>query len=272
MKKKTKRILILSVIVALLAALVTWVIWANTALELNTITLTEENLPDGFNGFRIALVSDLHDAEIGEDNADLIQMLKDAQPDIIAITGDIVDCHRTNVDRSLEFAAQAVQIAPCYYITGNHENRLSWSNYHTLEDGLKVLGVHVLNDREVLLSQNGDTISLVGHAWGETENIGELTDYDGYKILLSHQPEDFTNYVAGNYDLVLSGHAHGGQFRLPFIGGLYCPDQGLFPEYDAGVYSEGNTDMVVSRGIGNSTFPLRFNNRPEVILIVLQKG
>lgn len=272
MKKKTKRIIILPVLAALLLAMVIWVIWANTALELNTITLTEENLPDGFIGFRIAHVSDLHNAEIGEGNAGLIQMLRDAQPDIIAITGDIVDCYQTNIDHSLEFAAQAVQIAPCYYVTGNHENRLSWTDYHTLEDGLKALGVHVLNDREVMLTHNGDTLSLVGHKWGKTDKVGELTDHDGYKILLSHQPEDFTNYVAGGYDLVLSGHAHGGQFRLPFIGGLYCPGQGLFPKYDAGLFSENNTDMVVSRGIGNSRFPFRFNNRPEVILIVLQKG
>lgn len=272
MKKKTKRILILSVIAVLLAALVTWVFWANTALELNTITLTEENLPHGFDGFRIAHVSDLHDAEIGENHGDLIQILKDAQPDIIVITGDIVDCHRTDIDLALSFAAQAVEIAPCYYITGNHETLIPMLDYGTLEQGLRNSGVQVLNDREVLLTQNGDTISLVGHAWGKTENIGELTDYDGYKILLSHQPEDFANYVAGGYDLVLCGHAHGGQARLPLIGGLYAPGQGAFPEYTSGVYFENNTDMVVSRGIGNSTFPLRFNNRPEVILIVLQRG
>ena len=272
MKKNTKRIIALSVLAAVLAALVVWVIWANTALELNTIVLTEENLPQGFDGFRIAHVSDLHYAQMGENHAKLIQMLKDAQPDIVAITGDIVDCSRVDIDRSLAFAAQAVQIAPCYYITGNHENNLSLTEYHTLEDGLKALGVHVLDDREVLLTRNGDTISLVGHKWGEADEIGELSTFDGYKILLSHPPEDFAQYVAGGYDLVLSGHAHGGQLRLPFIGGLYAPGQGAFPKYDCGVYSENNTDMVVSRGIGNSIFPLRFNNRPEVLLIVLQKA
>ena len=272
MKKKTKRILILSVIAALLAAFIIWVIWANTALELNTIVLEEANLPAGFDGFRIAHVSDLHDAELGENHADLIQKLKDAQPDIIAITGDLVDSNRVNMDRSMDFVAQAVEIAPCYYITGNHEMRLPQWDYLQIVQRLADLGVTVLSDRGITLTRGEDQICLVGHAWGKTENIGSLTKFDGYKILLSHQPEDFSDYVAGGYDLVLSGHAHGGQFRLPFIGGLYTPGEGWFPEYDAGVYTEGNTDMVVSRGIGNSRFPLRFNNRPEVLLIVLQKA
>ena len=100
--------------------------------------------------------------------------------------------------------------------------------------------------------------------------MGELTDFDGYRILLSHRPECFTDYVAGEYDLVLAGHAHGGQFRLPFVGGLYAPGQGILPDYDSGLYREGRTDMVVSRGIGNSSFPIRFNNRPEVILLILE--
>ena len=93
---------------------------------------------------------------------------------------------------------------------------------------------------------------------------------DGFTLLLSHRPELFEVYVTCNADLVLSGHAHGGQFRLPFIGGLAAPNQGLFPKYDAGLFSEGKTKMIVSRGIGNSIFPFRFNNRPEVVLIELQ--
>ena len=96
------------------------------------------------------------------------------------------------------------------------------------------------------------------------------TDGDEFTILLSHRPELFDTYVDHDIDLVLSGHAHGGQFRLPFIGGLVAPNQGLFPEYDAGLYTEGSTNMLVSRGVGNSIFPFRINNRPEVILIELQ--
>ena len=96
------------------------------------------------------------------------------------------------------------------------------------------------------------------------------SEKDGFTILLSHRPELFDTYADQGMDLVLSGHAHGGQFRLPFIGGLVAPNQGLFPKYDAGIYTEDNTNMLVSRGVGNSILPFRINNRPEVILIELQ--
>ena len=99
---------------------------------------------------------------------------------------------------------------------------------------------------------------------------GLRTETDSYTILLSHRPELFSVYAEQEMNLVLSGHAHGGQFRLPLVGGLVAPNQGFFPEYDSGVYTEHGTSMVVSRGIGNSLFPFRFNNRPEVILIELK--
>ena len=103
-----------------------------------------------------------------------------------------------------------------------------------------------------------------------TETINILDDKNTFSILLSHHPELFPEYKNTDIDLVFSGHAHGGQFRLPFIGGIIAPEQGLFPEYDAGIYTEDNTNMLVSRGIGNSILPFRINNRPEVILINLQ--
>ena len=100
--------------------------------------------------------------------------------------------------------------------------------------------------------------------------LNNLADTESsYIILLSHRPELFESYVSCNIDLVLSGHAHGGQFRLPFIGGLIAPDQGIFPKYDAGLFTNGSTNMIVSRGLGNSIIPIRFNNRPEVIVIEL---
>ena len=165
-----------------------------------------------------------------------------------------------------------MKIAPCYYITGNHETALTSSEFAALTNGLSAVGVTVLDDEEVLLQRGEAAISLVGHSWGPTDGVGELTDFDGYRILLSHDPdpEEFANYVAAAYDLVLCGHLHGGQFRIPFLGGLYVSSQGFFPENDAGLVTRDKTDMVVSRGIGNSSFPLRLNNRPEVILIVLE--
>lgn len=260
----------LIVLGAVFLSLLIWAICENKALELNTITVDAQGLPESFDGFRIAHVSDLHSTEIGKGNQKLISMLRDAKPDIIAITGDLMDCRDTDPSIAIAFCEEAAKIAPTYYVTGNHEARLEENLYNRLLDGLRSAGVTILEDEEQILTRNGESISVAGHKWGETDAIDNISDFDGYTILLSHHPEAFDDYVAGAYDLVLCGHVHGGQFRLPFVGGLYAPGQGLFPKYDSGLYSKGNTDMIVSRGIGNSGFPLRFNNPPEVILVILK--
>lgn len=281
--KKKKLIIVLAVVAALLIAMVAWIAWGNTALELNTYTITSDKLPEAFDGYRIAHVSDLHNEEMGEDNEKLLSVLRSAEPDMIAITGDMIDSRNTNVEIALRFAEEAMKIAPCYYVTGNHEARVS--EYDELKERLRSLGVVVLEDECIKLEQGGEYIALIGvddssfdtdYLFGDSETVmeaklQELTSEDGsYTILLSHRPELFDVYVESSLDLILSGHAHGGQFRLPFIGGLVAPNQGFFPEYDAGLYSEENTNMLVSRGIGNSILPFRINNRPEVILIELQ--
>ena len=281
-KKKRTKIITLSVIGIALVLLIIWIAWGNKALELNSYTISSDKLPEAFNGFLIAQVSDLHNAEMGKDNEKLISMLKDAAPDIIVITGDMIDSRNTKVDVALDFAEQAVKIAPCYYVTGNHEARVD--EYSDLKDGLIELGVTVLEDAKTEMVCSGESIVLVGvtdpsfetdYLFGDDETVlnsklNELiSEEDGYVILLSHRPELFDTYVENKVDLIFSGHAHGGQFRIPFIGGVVAPNQGLFPKFDAGIYTEGNTNMVVSRGVGNSIIPFRVNNRPEVILIEL---
>ena len=281
-KKKRTKIITLSVIGIALVLLIVWIAWGNSALELNSYRIASNSLPKEFEGFRIAQVSDLHNAEIGKDNEKLISMLAEAAPDIIVITGDIIDSRNTNVDVALDFAEQAVKIAPCYYVTGNHEARVD--EYSDLKDGLIELGVTVLEDAKTEMACSGESIVLVGvtdpsfetdYLFGDDETVlnsklNELiSEEDGYVILLSHRPELFDTYVENKVDLIFSGHAHGGQFRIPFIGGVVAPNQGVFPKYDAGIYSEGDTNMVVSRGVGNSIIPFRINNRPEVILIEL---
>lgn len=263
------RKLIVRLCAAATISLVAWTVWGNTTVGLTQYVVKETNLPAQFDGYRIAHVSDLHSSWLWKQT---IQRLKEAEPDIICITGDLVDSYRTDISSALSFAAEAVRIAPCYFITGNHEAALSYKQYRELETGLCDLGVTVLSDEEVILKLGESTISLSGHSWGPTDRVGELTNFDGYRILLTHDPapEDFANYAAARYGLVLAGHMHGGQFRLPFIGGLYVPSQGFFPENDAGLCVSGETDMIVSRGIGNSVFPVRFNNQPEIILIELK--
>ena len=283
MAAKKRKFIILAVAAAFLLALIAWIIWGNTAMELNTYTISSSKLPQSFDGYRIAHVSDLHNAEMGKDNEKLLAMLRDADPDMIAITGDLIDSRSTNVEIALNFIREAVKIAPCYYVTGNHEARVN--EYDELKSGMEAAGVIVLEDARTEISMEGETITLIGvndpshqtdYLFGDAESVMNAkleqlhADSDGYTILLSHRPELFDTYADHGMDLVLSGHAHGGQFRLPFIGGLVAPNQGLFPEYDAGIYTEGNTNMFVSRGVGNSILPFRINNRPEVILIELQ--
>ena len=270
------------VLAAIFLALIVWTAWGNTALERNTYTISSRELPDAFDGYRIAQVSDLHNAEFGDGNQRLLEMLREAEPDMIAITGDLIDSRRTDIAVALAFAKEAVKIAPCCYVSGNHEARVS--EYPELKTGLEEAGVTVLDNAQVKIEVSGESITVIGvndpsfHADYLTSDaevmdrkLSELSSEDaGFTILLSHRPELFDTYVAHDMDLVLTGHAHGGQFRLPLIGGLVAPNQGLFPKYDDGLYSEGNTNMIVSRGLGNSIIPVRFNNQPEVVLIELE--
>ncbi len=272
---------------ALLAILILWTLWGNTALMTHRTTISSSRIPSAFSGFRIAQISDLHNAEFGEENARLLQMLAECQPSLIAVTGDLIDSrrtNRTNLEAALHFARKATQIAPVYYVTGNHE-ALS-PQYSELKAGLEEAGVILLEDKAIQLEQEGEKITLIGLSdpsftipddrLGEVPamirtKLDRLADPEegSYTILLSHRPELFDVYAASQIDLVFSGHAHGGQFRLPWIGGLVAPNQGLFPQYDAGLYTSGSTQMFVSRGIGNSIIPLRFNNRPEIVVAEL---
>ena len=279
-KNKNKKWKWLSLLVATIL-LIGWIVWGNTALEINEYQIKSDKIPDVFHGFRIAQISDLHNAEMGEENSKLLEMLVDAEPDIIVITGDIIDSYHTDVEVSLQFVEKAVEIAPCYYVTGNHEARLSKEVYLDFEEKLEGFGVVVLHDEVVSIERDGERISLGGiddssfaskhrdiYYSNLSNHIEELFAEDDFQILLSHRPEKFSTYIEAGVDLVFAGHAHGGQFRLPFVGGLVAPNQGLFPEYDAGIFSKNGTNMVVSRGIGNSIIPVRFNNRPEVIVVV----
>ena len=199
------------------------------------------------------------------------------------LTGDLVDSRDTQVDIALAFAGQAVKIAPCYYVTGNHEARIK--ELPDLLEGLAAAGVTVLRNEAVKLERHGGCVTLLGvddpnFAYKHSGEAFEKSlrrilsgwQADGqYTILLSHHPELFTLYAEMGMELVFSGHAHGGQFRLPFVGGIIAPDQGLFPEYDAGVYQSSSTAMVVSRGLGGSIIPLRIHNRPELVVAELHR-
>ena len=196
----------------------------------------------------------------------------------------MIDSRQTDLDVALEFAWQAGKIARVYFVSGNHEARVP--EYEDLKIGLVKAGVVILENQKVQITREGGSITLMGiddpsfqkdYLFGDAESVARQAiedlqnESDGYTILLSHRPELFDVYVDTGIDLVFSGHAHGGQFRLPFIGGLVAPNQGFFPKYEAGRFNEDNTTMIVSRGVGNSIIPLRINNPPEIVVVELRK-
>lgn len=283
MKRKKKRIL--SILSLILVVLIGWTLWGNTALEVNEYEIVSDRIPQGFDGFRIAQVSDLHNAEFGEGNGKLIEQLSQTDPDIIVITGDLIDSRHTDLNIALEFCREIMNIAPVYYVSGNHEARVD--EYSELKIGLAEAGVIVLETEKLELTSEGESITLIGlkdpsfrtdYLFGDAASVtqyalGELQNVsDGFTILFSHRPELFDTYVEAGVDLVFSGHAHGGQFRLPLIGGLVAPNQGFFPKYDAGLFCEGKTTMIVSRGVGNSIIPFRINNPPEIVAVELKSA
>lgn len=227
---------------------------------------------------KIVLLTDLHSCSYGESQNQLIEAIDKQSPDLILLSGDILDdvLPDDNVMKLLDGIADRY---PCYYVTGNHE---FWSGrVKEQKEMFHSYGVEVLegDSRSILL--NGQTISICGvddPAIGKESFERQLDAVIGtvneeqYTILLSHRPELFMDYAKGDFDLVLSGHAHGGQWRLPLIlpNGLYAPAQGFFPEYTKGVHTYNNTKMVVSRGLSKeSTRIPRFFNPPEIVVINL---
>ncbi len=247
----------------------------NKYLTVTYYAYTNTELPQAFEGYRIVQISDLHNATFGAENKHLVSKIEELQPDMIVLTGDLVDSGHTNMEAALRFAKQSVLIAPTYYITGNHENWLEASEKEYLLAELEKLGVVCLEDELVEISQGDSAFTLIGlndeSLIGNTlQKVLEETDTEQLQILLAHEPQYLNNYAASGVDLVLTGHAHGGQIRLPFVGGLVAPNQGLFPEYTEGEHVKGDTTMIISRGLGNSVIPLRVFNLPEIVCVELR--
>ncbi len=257
--------------------------YENNAITVSDYTISSSKLPSEFNDFKIVQISDLHNASFGKNNENLIRIIKEQNPDIIVVTGDLVDSRRTNIPVGLNFMEQAIEICPIYYVTGNHEIRF-YSDYVRMKSTMQQMGVIVLDEHSPhTIYRNHQSIQIIGindvslyHKTLNTKSkviksieINKLNDKNLYTILLSHRPNLFDEYVQNNIDLVFCGHIHGGQIRLPFIGGLVGPENFIFPKFDSGIFTRNTTNMIVSRGLGNSLFPFRINNRPEVVTTTL---
>ncbi len=274
-KIRIRKIIISAFVVILVAG---WLLYGNTALQTTIYELKVSEEYENLDGFTIVQISDLHNAKFGKDQSRLIAEIENQEPDIIVITGDLIDSNRTNIKVAMEFVSQAVSIAPVYYVTGNHEGWVG-NTYDALKKEMETVGVIVLDNCSMTESYGGTTITVAGvldpdmpgnNIVKTKDAVKVLTEQaEGYTILLSHRPELFDTYAENNVDLVFAGHYHGGQFRIPFMGGVIAPGAGLFPEYAEGTFTENNTTMVVSRGVGNSVIPIRINNRPEIVVVEL---
>lgn len=253
--------------------------WSNTALQVTRFSPAFTDLPAGFDGCRIVVLSDLHGAGFGRHHQDLFDKVAAEQPEYIFFLGDLEDKYRGPEDGyAAEIARGLSAIAPTYYVTGNHE----WAAHavQELEPLLEENGVHVLSNTYVMLERGGDKIALLGaedsNGYADQKTIAELSEEvrqeqgDVYKILLSHRNTRIEEYVDAHIDLTLCGHAHGGLIRLPGTDGLIGPHREFFPSYTAGLYDLPYGQLVASRGLGNQFPAFRLFNRPDVPVVVLE--
>ena len=277
-RRRSRRLLKLLVLLAL-CALFLW--WRNHALQTQRFTYASPRLPEGCDGCVIVQLSDLHGAYFGEDNQELLSRVREAGPDYIFLTGDLLDQYRkTPHSYAAALGGALADIAPTYFITGNHEWALP--GVRELKRELEEAGVAVLSNEYVLLERNGDRVLLAGiddpNGFDDQKTTEELAQEvreawgDGFWLLLAHRNNYFEKqYSLLGADLVISGHGHGGLIRLPFTDGLVSAERRLFPSYTAGFYTANGSDVFVSRGLGNSGPTLRLFNRPEVVVLTLER-
>lgn len=276
------RKLLLAVIVIAITGIAVYK--GNSTVGTSYYEVGSKRLPASFDGYKIVQLSDLHDSLLGEKHSYVVDEIKIISPQAIFITGDFIDSNRYDLDQSLLIIKELQGIAPIYYVTGNHE--IATNDTDHIKESLRELGVEVLTDEaDVITSSSGETIAIGGVEDPLASSLADdvaiqqsisrafdRLDEDVFKILLSHRPEQFDTYASNEIDLTFSGHAHGGQFRIPGFGGLLSPGQGLFPKLTSGVHEKDGSQLVVSRGLGNSIMPVRLFNKPEIVTVTLRRN
>lgn len=255
--------------------LLLFLFWQNNALVISNYQIASDEIGEDLDGYKIVQISDLHNKEFGKGQKRLLKKIEQCKPDLIVITGDLVDSSHTDIEIAMEFVEGVCAMAPVYYVTGNHEKWLEEGLEQELLKQLEQKGVYCLNNEKQEIKVGKNRFLLLGlddsNLLDDTLKGLSSDTQEQFTVLLAHEPQNVLRYSNCEMDLVLSGHAHGGQIRLPFIGGVVAPDQGFFPEYTAGIYEEGNTSMIVSRGLGNSITPIRIFNQPEIVSVELKK-
>lgn len=283
LKKKSKGIKILRIILVMVFIL-GFLYYENNALDISYYTVDNIKIPVEFNGAKILQISDLHSKYFGKDQERLIESVKSLKPDIIFITGDLIDYRSNLIEPCADLIRGIKDVAPIYFVTGNHEE--ASKVFVSFKQMLQENGVIILDNESAVVKKGKGEILVSGISDSEVlqnrnlvkrerfrETLSSLAGENNfYQILLAHRPELISFYSEANFDLVFSGHAHGGQFRLPFLGGLVAPGQGFLPEYTENVHTVGETSMVISRGLGNSLIPQRLFNNPEIVMVTLNSS
>lgn len=268
------------IILALIAAAAAFLIKdSRDDLEISRYEVKSQKLPESFDGFKIVQLSDLHGAEFGEDGMELVEKVKELEPDMIALTGDFVT-DEGDLAAVEKLAARLTELCPVYFVSGNHEfgSGLAVKVRNILERA----GVKYLSNEYLTISRGEDEILLGGVedplAYADMLSPDELAQKmndaapDAFKILLGHRNYWMTEYPELPVDLIFCGHAHGGLIRIPGVGGLIGTDRRLFPDFDAGQFNNGRYTLIVSRGLGNSVSIPRIFNRPEIVCVELSSA
>lgn len=274
MKSHKKKRIGLKIFLAILVLLALGFV---SPLKLTTYDLHSSTIPDEFDGYRIVQISDFHCKEFGEKESSLIALIKEANPDLILFTGDIVDEEHTI--ENAEYLIEGLKDeAPMYYVTGNHEyytnGPLGGAPYEAFKELCEDNDVIILDNETRTIEKDRAKILISGLDWRNSsanlKNVLGYADAGLFNILLCHDASKFNFISEYGYDIVFTGHIHGGLVRLPVKGGVFASDYTLFPKYDKGVYSEKNSTMVCSAGLGDARIP-RWNNPREVVLVKLHK-
>ncbi len=272
-----KKLITLLILIVFIASFV----WVNNKwIQTTEYTISSAALPFAFDGKKIVQISDLHNANFGKQQSTLIEKVEAAEPDAVFLTGDLIDSNRYNLEISLTLVDALVDMSPVYFVLGNHE--VSVNKIEEITAALEERGVHVLMNDKMLWEEDGEAVQIAGindpllnmDLTSEDftrEALKEAALDDEFTLLLAHRPEVFSIYVEQGIDLVFAGHAHGGQIRIPGLGGLIAPGQGWFPTMTEGIFQKKDTQLVLSRGLGNSLFPVRVFNLPEIVVVTLEK-
>ena len=263
------------------------------SLEKVEYIIENHKIPKEFNDFSIVQISDLHNAKFGKNNYKLLKMVDDLNPDIVVITGDLVDGEKDNFDVALNLIDDLSRKYKIYHVIGNHEEKALLKKYKEKYDDYfsQLYNKKIVNlyNESIKIKKGKSSINLYGiviplkyYKYFFNKNkesdleedfikdkLGNICENE-YNILLSHTPFYFDKYADWGADLVLSGHVHGGIIRIPFLGGLLSPNREFFPEYDLGKYEKDNSTMVLSKGLGGSKILIRVNCKPEVVKIILK--